>query len=78
MVRSSTLPALDGRYLYADYCSAIFWSLDATRRGEPRREEFTVTAPVSIDAGPSGRVYVTSIAGAVYRLEQPPRGDPGS
>jgi len=69
VVRNPDIAALDGRYIYTDYCSGTFWSIAATGddRG-PRRESFTASQPVSVDAGSDGRVYVTSMDGVISEI----------
>lgn len=70
VVRDPALRTLNGRYLYADYCSGTFWSIPADTDGsaKPRKEPFSAKSPVSIDATPDGTVYVTSQSGAILRL----------
>jgi hypothetical protein len=71
VVRDPSLPTLVGRYIYADYCSGTFWSIPSDGSGRPRKESFSTTSPVSIDAARDNTVYVTSIDGNVWRLERP-------
>ncbi len=70
VVRSETLPALENRYVYGDYCEGTIWSIgvdDDVRT--PRRESLAAPRVVSFDAGPDGAVYVTSQSGTVFRVE---------
>jgi glucose/arabinose dehydrogenase len=71
VVRDAGLPALRGRYLYSDLCDGRVW---ATRL---RTGTAPVGAPLrlpkveqvsSFGEDASGRVYVMSILGAVYRI----------
>ena len=63
------MPAYAGRYLYADYCSGVFWSLKMSGRATGiRREAFSVANPTSFGEDNAGEVYVTSHSGTVYRL----------
>ena len=69
VVRNARLPALDGRYVYGDYCSGTIWSIPAADgQRQPRLEPITVERLVSFDAAPDGTVYVTSQSGTVQRL----------
>lgn len=69
VVRDRQHPALDGRYVYGDYCSGRIWSIAATGEpSPPRREPITVDQLVSFDAAPDGTVFVTSRSGTVQRL----------
>jgi glucose/arabinose dehydrogenase len=69
-------PALRGRYLFGDYCAGTVWSLRLRpgRAAEVRREPVRVPGLTSIDGGARGEVFLTSGAGAVYRLEVAPGG----
>jgi glucose/arabinose dehydrogenase len=71
--RDPAVPALLGRYVYADFCAGELRSMDAAA-GDPGATD----APVGIDVGaPSGfgegrrgELYVTSLSGPVYRIVQ--------
>jgi glucose/arabinose dehydrogenase len=68
--RGDAIPALDGGYLYSDYCNGrlnILWY----RPGEPLRLEATnihVDRPVAIDPGPDGEPWILSLEGEIVRL----------
>jgi glucose/arabinose dehydrogenase len=71
VVRDRALPTLYGRYLYGDYCEGQLRSFTA----RPDREATddrplgpTVPALSSFGEDASGRVYITSLEGPVYRL----------
>jgi glucose/arabinose dehydrogenase len=73
-VRGGPVPALEGWYVYGDYCSGLMWALEVTGKGAHlaagRTVELpSVESPTSVVAGPSGEVYVLSQAGPVYRLD---------
>jgi glucose/arabinose dehydrogenase len=68
VVRGGGVPALEGRYLFGDYCSGRVWSLDAATGSGARRERFRVPALTSFARGPRGEVLAVSGAGAVYEL----------
>jgi glucose/arabinose dehydrogenase len=71
VVRDPALPSLAGRYLYGDYCRGQVRSFKVSNGratgdrplGVRRVEELS-----SFGEDASGRVYVTSLAGPVYRL----------
>lgn len=68
--RGSNVPAFAGRYLYADYCSGVFWSLKVSggRATGVRRERFRIDNPTSFGEDAAGEVFVTSHQGTLYRL----------
>jgi glucose/arabinose dehydrogenase len=71
LVRDRALPTLYGRYLYGDYCEGELRSFSA-RPGREATDDRplgpTVSALSSFGEDASGRVYVTSLEGPVYRL----------
>lgn len=70
VVRDRRLPALRGRYVYADLCEGQLRSLVphlGRARGD-RRLGLAVSTPSSFGEDTRGRVYVTSLEGPVYRL----------
>ena len=72
MVRDPALPALYGRYLYADYCggrSALVRS-SPTPAPATRPTGLDVDQPSSFGEGADGRIYVASLAGSVSRIAQ--------
>jgi len=64
------LPALRGRYLYADLCSGQLRSLvpHLRRASGDRRLGLRVDSPTSFGQDGRGRLYVASLDGPVYRL----------
>ena len=67
---TARLPALAGRYVYADLCSGRMWSAalaGATLR-DARPLGLTAAYPVSFGEDARGRVYVVSFGGEVSRL----------
>jgi len=75
VVRDASLGNLDGRYLYADYCSEEVRSLILPRDGgvasDDRSEGLEVEKPTSFGQDSCGRIYVASAIGPVYRFEGP-------
>jgi glucose/arabinose dehydrogenase len=72
--RGPSIPSLDGRYVYADYCSARMWTLRASG-GKYVLSDVTSLAdagglksPVSFGEASDGTLYVLSGAGDVYRF----------
>ncbi len=70
--RGSAITTLQGRYLYADYCSGKVWSLDAARpeRGATLLLESGLNIS-SFAEGGDGELYLLDLSrGGVYRLVQ--------
>ena len=70
VVRDRSLPALLGRYVYADYCGGEIRSL-IPALGGARDERPTGLVPGSVSSfgeTPDGRIFVTSIDGALFRI----------
>lgn len=70
VVRDPELPRLRGRYLYTDFCNGEIRSLvpRAPRARDVRSENVRVDQASSFGEDDAGRIYVTSLAGPVYRL----------
>ncbi|WP_161958703.1 PQQ-dependent sugar dehydrogenase [Ferruginivarius sediminum] len=70
--RGKTVPALDGHYVYGDYCSGRIWAMPAgtpDRPGAPRLILDTDLAISSFAQDREGEVYVIDHDdGAIYRL----------
>ena len=70
--RGPSIPALDGRYVYADYCSSRVWTI-APGSKTPRDVTSVAGAsglktPVSFGEGADGSLYVLSAGGDLYRF----------
>ncbi len=66
--------ALDGWYVYADYCSGRVAALEVLGEGATLQAGRTVElgnveSPTAVVEGPAGEVYVLSAAGPVLRLD---------
>lgn len=75
VVRGGPLPALRGRYLYADFCQGRLRSLIPRLGGaeDDRPLGVSVPQPTSFTADPAtGEIYVTSLAGGVHTLAPAP------
>jgi glucose/arabinose dehydrogenase len=70
VVRDPQLPALAGRYVYGDFCTGQMRSLRVTngRATGDRAQNLHVANLSSFGEDVRGRVYATSLSGAVYRL----------
>lgn len=69
--RGAGQPGLLGRYVYADYCSGRFWTLDAdaTAPGEPITVLDSGRNISAIAAGPNGELFATDLgAGELLRV----------
>ena len=65
------MPALAGRYLYADFCGGSLRSFDPANPGaSDAAVGLDVEQPSSFGEGASGRIYVASLSGPVYRIVQ--------
>ena len=72
VVRNPGLPAVDGRYLYGDFCSGelrSFATAGDRARGD-RSLGLEVPSLSSFSTDEDGRVYATSLAGPVFELAQ--------
>ena len=68
--RGSQVASARGRYYYGDFCSGTIWSfrMSAGRARTLRREPFRVSSLSSFGEDAAGELYVTSLEGSVYRL----------
>jgi glucose/arabinose dehydrogenase len=68
--RGTAVPGAVGRYFFGDYCSGRVWSLRVVggKATSVRREPFTVGSLSSFGEDTRGELYLTSLAGPVYRL----------
>lgn len=68
--RGQRLAALQGRYLYTDYCSGTLWALtqDNGRFVSNAQVGQIPGSPTSFGADSEGELYVTSFDGNIYRL----------
>ncbi len=74
VLRDPALPALAGRYVYADFCAGRLRTarLAAGRATEDRALGLRrIPSLSSFGEDARGRVYVTSLSGPVYRLARP-------
>jgi glucose/arabinose dehydrogenase len=69
--RGSAIPALQGAYLYGDFCDGRVFTLDLDPAGAVTADVDTglsVDSLVSFGEGPDGEVYVLSLDGPVSRI----------
>ena len=75
--RGAAVPGLHGKYVYSDYCSGKFWTLDSANPAAPPVE---ITASLgqsirfvtSFGEDLSGELYVIGAAGKIYRFVAEP------
>lgn len=67
--RGRALPALQGRYIYGDYCSGTLWSVATDERELPQPLLQTGLQISSFAETPEGELLVLAFSGYVYRLE---------
>jgi glucose/arabinose dehydrogenase len=72
VVRSEQLPALEGRYLYGDFCAGELRSLIPTKGGAEDDRALGLEVPQlsSFAKDNQGRIYATSLDGPVFELVQ--------
>jgi glucose/arabinose dehydrogenase len=71
VVRDASLPALEGRYLYADFCGGVLRSFDPSNPGSSDGPTGLELGQVSsFGEGRDGRIYVASLEGGVYRVAE--------
>lgn len=71
--RGSAIPALDGVYVFSDFCSGFIWGLDAeaVAAGEEAVAHLLLDAPqgfVSLGEDDAGEIYAVALDGSIYRL----------
>ncbi len=68
--RGSAIPALDGDYVFADFCLGTLQAISLEPHGTVGHVSLGVSLPdvSSFGAGADGELYVTSLDGGVYRL----------
>jgi glucose/arabinose dehydrogenase len=69
VIRDRKLPAWRGRYVFGDYCRGVIQTAKLPS-GKVTDRKLHVEALSSFGEDASGRVYVTSLNGPVYRLVQ--------
>ena len=77
MVRDTRLAHQYGRYLYTDNCQGDLRTLIPSQGGASDDQVVggglpTVNGPSSFGEGVGNRLYLTSLAGPVYRLDPAP------
>jgi glucose/arabinose dehydrogenase len=68
--RGEDYPQLEGGYLFADYCTGIFWAIDASSQNavEPTIILRSGTQITSFGEDERGELYVTAFDGRLYRI----------
>ncbi len=71
--RGPSIPALQGAYLYTDFCNGELYALDVAPDGTVRDDVamgVSLDSPVSFGQGPDLELYVLSITGPIHRITQ--------
>ena len=69
MYRGEQYPALNGVYVYGDFCSGRIWGLDAANPGMPVLLLETRSSLSSFGEDEAGEIYVTDLGrGTVQQL----------
>ncbi len=72
--RGSAIAALEGTYVFGDYCTGDLWGLVRGADGTAERIDLGVSVPrntlVSFGEDAAGELYALSAAGTVFRLQQ--------
>lgn len=73
--RGRSLPSLEGRYIFGDYCSGTVWSAERLGDGSWSREVLIETGLniSSFGEESDGELLILDHAGSLYRLEQVPQ-----
>ena len=67
--RGAAIPALDGAYLFGDYCSGTLWAIDAAGGDQaPVKLLATGLSLSSIGTDDAGEVYLTDLRGSLAQL----------
>ena len=66
--RGKAVPAMQGQYLYADFCTGNVWALPAGKPQRHGRPIAKVESPSSFGEDHAGELYITSFDGRLYRL----------
>jgi len=76
VARDPRLPELVGRYLYGDFCAGRITAIEVERGAVARSDDLGLIVPqlTSFGVDGLGRVYLTTLDGAVYRLDPKPAG----
>ena len=70
VVRDPGLPSLTGSYVYGDFCLSKLYAVKVVNGNAQNNRSLKLTAPAlsSFGEDASGRIYVASLNGPVYRL----------
>ncbi len=76
VVRDPRLPALEGRYVYGDFCKGTITAIAVEGGRVTASDDLGLFVPQLSSFGVDGvgRVYVTTLDGPVYRLDPKPSG----
>jgi hypothetical protein len=70
--RGARYPRLEGKYLFADYCTGVIWAMERTSGGnwEARVVADTDFLISSFGEDEFGELYVVDLRGAVYHIAE--------
>lgn len=70
VVHDPDLPALDGRYVYSDFCSGkiLSFKLTGTKASDDKPTGLEAQSPTSFGTDNAGHIYVTTLNGDVFML----------
>ncbi len=68
--RGSSMPELDGWYIYSDYCTGRIWAVNTADDSPPTLLTNTGASIVSFGELPDGELVAVTFARAIYRLQR--------
>ena len=70
--RSTSVPSLQGKYIYADYINGVVWALDTDSTAQNRELKDTSYNIASFGRDAYGEVYALAFNGRIYRFKPAP------
>ena len=71
VARDGPVGAIEGAYIYSDFCSGRIWALNAAAPATPAPIAEADANVVSFGVGPDGSVYVITFGGPILRIVDP-------
>jgi hypothetical protein len=72
VVRDPGLPSLNGRYIYTDLGNGNLWSAIPRTGADDRQTGMSLQVPTTFGEDACGHIYVASLHGDVYRIQDGP------
>ena len=66
--RGSAYPALQGLYMFADFCSGRVWTMNAASPGSATQVRDLLGNPSSFGEAENGEMFLVTLNGTVYRV----------